>query len=142
MHNPILLNCVQPCLKKNTKIAELWLKAFLIVNTDGDCLINCPWGWRAARCSRGVWRESRRQRAAVWARWKGRASPPVSETRANRPWQKPTNIKGPINPQLLRKGGRGRRETRSFLNGVEPPRAGGSWGPGPPHRRLPLEEGS
>lgn len=79
------------------------VKSDLTVNSNRGCLINGPRG------SRGVGRQSRRQQAAVWACWKGRASPPISETRANRPWQRPTAIKGPINPQLLCEGGRGRR---------------------------------
>ena len=68
--------------------------------------------------------------------------PPVSKTRANRPWQKPTDIKGPINPQLLCKqgGGRGRWDTRGFLNRIQPPCTGGSWGPRLRHHRPPLNE--
>lgn len=85
------------------------VKSDLTVNSNRGCLINGPRG------SRGVGRQSRRQQAAVWACWKGRASPPISETRANRPWQRPTAIKGPINPQLLCEGGRGRRGDKELL---------------------------
>lgn len=108
--------------KKPRKIAGgRGLKAALAVNNNGHRSIHGPRGWRATLCSGGVQRPSCRQRAAAGARWKGRAPPPASETRAARPWQKPTGIKGPINLQLLCKGGRGRRETRSCLNRIEPP---------------------
>lgn len=115
------------------------VKSDLTVDSNRGCLINGPRG------SRGLWRQSWRQRAAVWASWKGRPSPPISETRANRPWQRPTAIKGPINPQLLCEGGRGRRETRSCWHRAQPPHAGGSWAPGlqhcEGHRETPAGQG-
>lgn len=62
-----------------------------MVSGDGEGLVTAAQGWGASLCSRGALREHL----------------PLSQTRAQGPWQEPVGIKGTINPQLLCKGGAG-----------------------------------